>query len=128
MIVTDQQKISDIQRGFQQLFPHLKIEFYQEKHRPGQGSPAQKQLDPDALLRDVRTVHREGEVIIKEEMSVREFEKKLLDQFGLNAQVFRRSGNIWMQTTATDFWTLAEQNRKGGASEAHFNDKYNAER
>jgi hypothetical protein len=28
-----------------------------------------------------------------------------------------------MQTTATDHWSLGEQNRKGGSSESHYVDK-----
>ncbi|MBK6949217.1 MAG: hypothetical protein IPH16_15200 [Haliscomenobacter sp.] len=59
-------------------------------------------------------------------MTVREFEQAFYDTYGLNVQVFRRSGNIWIQTTATDSWTLAEQNRKGSSSERFFNEKHNS--
>ena len=34
--------------------------------------------------------------------------------YDLNVQVFRRSGNIWLQTTATDHLSLSAQNEKGG--------------
>ncbi len=54
------------------------------------------------------------------DMSVSELEQLFLTKYGLNAQVFRRSGNLWLQTSATDHWTLAEQNRKGGHSEELF--------
>jgi hypothetical protein len=50
-------------------------------------------------------------------MTVAELERLFVENFGLNAQVFRRSGTLWLQTSATDNWTLAEQNRKGGHSE-----------
>ena len=61
---------------------------------------------------------------VKEDMKVSDFEKMFHDKFGLNVQVFRKSGNLWMQTTSTDHWTLAEQNRKGGSSELHYKEKY----
>ena len=46
-------------------------------------------------------------------MTVTDFENALMDQFGLSAQVFRRSGNIWLETTITDYWTLKQQNEHG---------------
>ena len=33
--------------------------------------------------------------------------------FGLSAQVFRLSGDVWLETTSTDNWTLEEQNSTG---------------
>jgi hypothetical protein len=35
------------------------------------------------------------------------------DQFGLFVQVFRRSGNLWLETTVTDSWSLQKQNEQG---------------
>jgi hypothetical protein len=29
------------------------------------------------------------------------------------AQVYRKSGKIWLETTVTDSWTLEEQNKQG---------------
>ncbi len=65
----------------------------------------------------------EGDFRIDSKLPVGEFEQKFLAKYGLNVQVFRKSGNLWMQTTATDSWTLAEQNRKGGASEEAYHEK-----
>ena len=33
--------------------------------------------------------------------------------YGLGVQVFRKSGNVWLETTVTDSWTLKEQNDQG---------------
>jgi hypothetical protein len=43
-------------------------------------------------------------------MKVGELEHAFNVKFGLSAQVFRKSGEIWLQTTTTDTWTLAKQN------------------
>ena len=40
-------------------------------------------------------------------------EKIFKDQFSLAVQVFRRSGNLWLETTMTDNWTLRQQNEHG---------------
>jgi hypothetical protein len=46
-------------------------------------------------------------------MKVHEFEKAMESTFGLHVQVFRKSGNVWLETSATDGWTLDEQNDEG---------------
>lgn len=123
MLIDGNKKLSDIQAEFHQKFPYLKLEFYAGSHRTGESSPARERLDSSLYIDQVRTVHTEGNLQIHEEMPVSELERLFLQRFGLNAQVFRRSGNLWLQTSATDHWPLAEQNRKGGHSEELFRQK-----
>ena len=124
MVISDDKTFRDIQRDFNSKFSYLKLEFYSSQHGEGEGSPVQERLDPEQLLKNVRQKHTEGSVQVKKNMRVCDFEKMFHDKFGLNVQVFRKSGNLWMQTTSTDHWTLAEQNRKGGSSELHYKEKY----
>jgi hypothetical protein len=65
---------------------------------------------------EVRKVHNEGDLSIDGHQKVKTFEQSFHDKYGLNVQVFRKSGFMWMQTTSTDDWTLSKQNRKGGHS------------
>jgi hypothetical protein len=46
-------------------------------------------------------------------MSVADLEKAFMNKFGLLTQVFRRSGNIWLETSITDGWSLRQQNALG---------------
>ncbi|HTA81877.1 MAG TPA: hypothetical protein VK783_03020, partial [Bacteroidia bacterium] len=46
-------------------------------------------------------------------MRVVDLEQGIRDTFGLSIQVFRKSGNAWLETTTTVDWTLDEQNRIG---------------
>lgn len=117
MLIDNSKKIKDLQAEFHKDFPYLKLEFYKGAHQKGEASPARQQLDNEQLVGNVRSVQREGSLLIRQEMTVSELERQFLENFGLNAQVFRRSGTLWLQTSATDNWTLAEQNRKGGHSE-----------
>ena len=48
-------------------------------------------------------------------MTVSDLEQKFAELFGLSVQVFRKSANVWLETTVTDGWTLEEQNRQGEA-------------
>jgi hypothetical protein len=46
-------------------------------------------------------------------MTVSELESLLLQLFGLPVQVYRKSGNFWMETRMTRDWTLKQQNEHG---------------
>lgn len=123
MIISDDKKLREVKEEFHKKFTHLKIEFYSGSHQRGKGSHHDELLDAEVLIGQARTQHNEGDFRIDPQMPVGEFEQKFLAKYGLNVQVFRKSGNLWMQTTATDAWTLAEQNRKGGASEEAYQEK-----
>jgi hypothetical protein len=127
MLIDNSKKIKDIQAEFHQKFPFLKLEFYTGSHKRGESSPERERLDSELPIDSVRTVHTEGSLFIREEMSVSNLEQLFLEKYGLNAQVCRLSGNLWLQTSATDSWTLAEQNRKGGHSEELYRKKLEEE-
>jgi hypothetical protein len=38
---------------------------------------------------------------------------------GLYVQVFRKSGKVWLETTATDNWSLYKQNEEGQELSVH---------
>lgn len=124
MIINDNRKIADIQEEFTQKFPYLRIQFYQQPHIAGEGSSVREQISEEKTIGSVRQIHNDGDFTINDQMVVGEFEKSFYEKFGLSVQVFRKSGGLWMQTTSTDQWTLAEQNRKGGSSEEAFIEKY----
>jgi hypothetical protein len=46
-------------------------------------------------------------------MKVSELENLFKRKYKLNIQVFRKSGNAWLETTVTDAWTLDKQNQEG---------------
>lgn len=123
MRITDDKKLVEVQEEFRNLFPNLKIEFYAGRHEPGEGSRAEDALDPQLTIGAVRSVHKEGDLKIDGNMEVRKLEEQFYDDYGLNVQVFRQSGHLWMQTSVTDSWTLNKQNSKGGHSAAIVKDK-----
>ena len=125
MLISNDRKLKEIQVDFRQLFPNLKIEFYSDHHDVGEGSFFGSRLNPEATIGMVRKTGSEGDLQVHSKMKVSTFEARIYKRFGLNVQVFRKSGNLWMQTTSTDHWTLAQQNRKGGSSILHYEEKYN---
>jgi len=39
--------------------------------------------------------------------------EKDFESLGLFAEVFRKSGNVWIETSLTNDWTLQQQNLEG---------------
>lgn len=113
MDITNDKKIADIQTEFSEKFSNLKIEFYQTPHEVGEGTKEELKYDPNSTIGEIRKKGSEGDLSIHGNLKVETLESKLAEQFGLNAQVFRKSGNVWLQTTKTDDWTLSEQNDRG---------------
>ena len=110
--------IEEIQAQFSGRYPHLKIEFYSQSHKSGEGSEFKNQLDPKTLLKDI-DARNYGMVNINDEMTVKEFESAMDFNHGVFVQVFRKSGELWLQTSSTDHWTLGVQEGKGSRSEQY---------
>jgi len=109
--ITDGLTITEIQKLFTEHFPFLKLEFYETEHEAGEGNLNQNRFEPTKTIGEIRTKHNTGELSIHGNQKVSTLEQAFHDQFGLNVQVFRQSNEVWLQTTATDEWTLSEQNQ-----------------
>lgn len=103
--------ISEIQKEFNMLFPFLKIGFFSKSHKPFEGSIKKSILSPETKLKALKK--EKAEVHISPGMTVNELEQLFKNKFGLNVQIFRKSGKSWLETTVTDSWTLEKQNEEG---------------
>lgn len=113
IIISDEMKIKEVQEKFNEHFPFLKLEFYKNDHDEGEGSPKRDILNSDFTLKEAGKDGDQGEISIHGNQKVSTLEDAFQETFGLNVQVFRKSGELWLQTTTTDSWTLSEQNREG---------------
>jgi hypothetical protein len=106
---TRDRKIKDIETEFNHNFPYLHLCIInnrgseQKKHDVKEVNAPE--LTPEQVAQD--------KVIIDETMTVEQLENTLLRCFGYIAKVYRRSGNVWLQTKFTNGWTLKEQNQMG---------------
>ncbi|MCS6934914.1 MAG: hypothetical protein NZM35_07170 [Chitinophagales bacterium] len=112
-VIHDARTISEIQREFTKEFPYLKLEFFDAPHCDKRALPKSKLIDRNKKLGEVRKNHNEGVLEIKPSDTVSDLENKFWNLFGLSVQVFRKSGNLWIETSLTDSWTLERQNREG---------------
>ncbi|MEY4110694.1 MAG: hypothetical protein RLZZ46_1049 [Bacteroidota bacterium] len=109
----NQSKLSEISEEFQSIFPALKLVFFHHPHLSGHGSEPQGRIDQNLTLSEARIIQSKGDIEVSEEMTVAELEQAFSYLCGLSVQVFRKSGKNWLQTTASDQWTLKKQNFEG---------------
>lgn len=105
--------IGDIQKEFNKVFPFLKIEFFNNKTFNRTGFMANQIIPQSKKIGESHLNIKGGDIQIEEEMKVKDLEKIFKDRFNLAVQVFRKSGNLWLETTMTDDWTLLQQNNHG---------------
>jgi hypothetical protein len=105
--------IGEIQKEFNEAFPFLKIEFFRTKSFSRSEFMAHQIIPSHRKIGEGQQAITDGDIEITQEMKVKDLEKIFKDQFSLAAQVFRKSGNLWLETTMTDDWTLQQQNDHG---------------
>ena len=111
IIIEKNKTLGRIQDEFHKRFPYLKIMFYDQSHSKGEGTPRTSTLDNRLTIGEVQKFDKSGVIEITGLMKVSELEKDFDTKYGLPIQVLRKSGKIWLQTSSTDEWTLAEQNQ-----------------
>ncbi|WP_143306427.1 hypothetical protein [Chitinophaga vietnamensis] len=107
--ISEESILREIQQKFSEVYPHLRLEFYKNPHERGDSCPEKEKLDNHLAVDDVRTIHTSAWVDIGENVITGDMEQAFYDLLGLSAQVFRRAGKVWIETTSTDVWTLAKQ-------------------
>jgi len=101
--------ILEIQEAFSQEFPFLKLEFYPQTVNKG----LKKHLLHGSSLADAGMKKEEAFIEVNRNMTVAELENLLTKELGVDAQVSRKSGQLWLETTMTDGWTLDKQDTHG---------------
>jgi hypothetical protein len=109
LTINDHVLLDHLKEHFAKCYPGLKIEFYKTKHKG-----KLDQNDSDLITANIRvgTIRKKGlsgDYKIYSFYTVSRVENELHDIYGLNVQVFRNENNAWIQTTTTDYFTLAQQ-------------------
>ena len=105
--------INDIQDEFNTMFPFLKIEFFKNKSLFRSDFSSSQIIPKNRKIGEGQPAMKEGDIDIDLDMKVIELEKIFRDRFNLSVEVFRKSGNLWLETSMTDNWTLHQQNNHG---------------
>ena len=104
--------VGELQQDFNQVYPYLKVDVFKEINGSMSSGPLKQKLNKNIRLSAAGNM-REGGLEIYDAMTVGQLEKTFRERFGINAQVSRKSGPVWLETTVTDNWTLKQQNDHG---------------
>ena len=110
--INDKMTILDLQQQFNNVFPFLKLEIFEitlssNGRSKSRIQPTYKQLGA------CRRIHTDGILQVSVNHTVQKLVDALWQQFGISAGVFRQSGNLWIETSLSDTWTLKSQNEEG---------------
>ncbi len=111
--LTNQTTFETIKNDFNAAFPFLKLEFFHEAHKRGTTSSAHSMYKENEKIFTVGHIRGSRRMVIHGDMKVFELEEMFEQDYGLHVQVFRKSGSIWLVTSATDGWTLEDENEAG---------------
>lgn len=109
--ITKDTQTSELKTSFMEHFEGLKIEFFFHSHEHEEGSPKKDMLQASKTLAELNPDLADRDVSLDGEMSVNQVEDFFENELGLHIQVFRKMNISWIETTATDKYSLNEQMR-----------------
>ena len=112
LVVKKDSLVRNIQDQFNTQFPFLKIEFL-KTFSNSRSVCKTKYAIPDDFFKRIPGFINNGTINIYSKQTITTLEENFKDNFGVCAQVFRRSGDIWIDTILTEDWTLEQQNKIG---------------
>lgn len=114
LIIQNNIRLGELQQQFNALFPYLRLEFFYPSSNPELLFSKENMVkDKNITLGEIRAIDEPGFIRVLRYHTVNKLERTFNDEYGLYTQVFRKSGDQWLETTSTDNWTLAKQNKTG---------------
>jgi len=103
--------IDKINESLHDKFPYLKLVFFNEDSSdaiPSAKNRITELYKPlSVLFKKMRNAH----INVNGNLQVRTLEQKIYLLTGIQVQIFRRSGKVWLETLTTDSKTLSELSR-----------------
>ena len=104
--------LEHVQQAFSRRYPHLKLVFFIDQNKDNRLNSKERIQNLNMTIGSIREVSYDGFIQIEPNMTVLQVEMTFWKSFGLNVQIFRKSGRNWLMTHSSDLWTLEEQNLK----------------
>lgn len=111
--INDTVSLAVIRQAFTTHFPFLKMEFFSQ---PGKSGSKGHKITTDALIGDVRKLHREGTFSVQNWYTAGYIERQFRIHYGLIVHLFRKNNENWELIPETDMLTLKEHNEIGRSS------------
>ncbi len=104
--------LEQVQQAFSRHYPNLKLVYFIDRNKDNHLRADERIQNLKMSIGSIREVAYDGYIQIEPSMTVIQVEKAFWDSFGLNVQIFRKSGRNWLMTHSSDLWTLEEQDKK----------------
>lgn len=111
----DYTAIKEVKKQFSNSFPYLKLEFIPISDRQG-GIGFKEETSEENFLKESQGMHRELILTIDPAETVAAFKQNFKLKYGIPVQVFRKSGNGWVEIIQTDYLSIAILNDMGKLS------------
>ena len=112
LILQSSDTVNSLKAAFHEQYSNLRLQFFKHEHNVGEGSPRKELIPGETLLTELSERAHDTRISCDSGISIGEFEQLIHDALGLNVQVFRRSGSLWLQTLNSDGWSLEEANER----------------
>lgn len=115
VVLNDNMSIAAVQQLFHNLFPYLRLEFFEKASKSNNANNVKKHINGTIKkIQDYKLSKSiNASITITPTMTVSGLENAFSNCYNLEAQVLRKSGNIWLEATITDSWSLEDQNKQG---------------
>jgi hypothetical protein len=109
-----------IQRQFSAFYPFLKIEFFKKLPLNSLLYKAELFSVADLVMYLQGAKDEFVHIDVSRKKTIAEVEKEFERLAGICVHVFRKSGNVWVETTLTSDWSLEDQNEEAREISSHF--------
>jgi hypothetical protein len=103
--------IDQVNHNLHTKFPYLKLVFFKQANNNEEDNSENRITALYTPLIDIYPNLRNALINLNGNLQVRNLETKINEITGARVQVFRRSGNVWLETLTTDNKTLADLNK-----------------
>lgn len=110
IIITPEVKLTEVQQLLNKKFPLLTIRYFETavNYITGKAMEGKRIEEKELTFGDLNHQLKNICLAVTPETKVKDLEKSFHEKLDVFIQVYRKSGNLWLQTTATDNMTLAE--------------------
>lgn len=108
ILISGNTLLSEIQQAFHQQFSMLGLAFFKRNHALGQANAKSDRLNNALSVSETSGIDLSITIKFTADMTVGAFEQYMEESLNLHTQVFRKSGDLWLQTTQSDTMTLQE--------------------
>jgi hypothetical protein len=120
LIINKKSTVENVKKIFTNYYPYLRIELYKRSFNENQTITKKEPLSFNVQLNDVSHTAGENIISISNDVTVAELENRF-ENIGLIAGILRKSGNVWIEASLTNNWTLQQQNAAAEEISRSFN-------